>query len=283
MPPRRVPTARQRRLGAELRRMREQAGISIVNAGSELGTDRTRISNMEAGRFGVSEERIRTLAGIYACPDSVYIDALVAMAEDRTHGWWEDSRKILPASLLDLAELEHHAKSLTVVSIEYIPGLLQTEDYADTLFRLSVPERPARDIQRFVSFRMRRKCIVEQEPPTPCSFVIHEAALRMQYSDRETHRRQLNRVNDFGDMDGVSVRVTPFNAGGFPGINGSVTYAHGPVPQLDTVQVDAVHGSDFVYSETHLSNYRRLLQRVIKSSLSPKASRDLVQTIAREM
>ncbi|MGD3112322.1 Scr1 family TA system antitoxin-like transcriptional regulator [Streptomyces sp. YGL11-2] len=283
MPPRRVPTARQRRLGGELRKMREHAGVSIADAGKELGTDRTRISNMEAGRFGVSEERIRALANIYACPDSAYIDALISMAEDRTRGWWEDSREILPANLLDLAELEHHATSLTIVNVVYVPGLLQTEDYADSLFRLSAPERPARDIQRFVSFRMRRKCIMEREHPTPCTFVIHEAALRMRYGDPDIQRRQLNRINDLGDMDGISVHVIPFEAGGFPGANGSLTFAYGSVPQLDTVQVDAVHSSVLVDAETHLENYRRILRRTVKASLPSEASREFIQKLAREL
>src|SRR4051794_20205187 len=99
--PRTAPTARQRRLGTELRKMREHAGMNVAQAAQQLGVDRTRISNTEAGRFGVSEERVRALAGIYSCGDQAYVDALVAMAAERVQGWWEEYRGKLSVSSLD--------------------------------------------------------------------------------------------------------------------------------------------------------------------------------------
>ncbi|RLV01594.1 transcriptional regulator [Streptomyces griseocarneus] len=283
MPPRPVPTARQRRLGSELRKMREHAGLSVADAGRESGTDRTRISNTEAGRLGVSAERVRALANTYAYPDSAYVDGLASMAEERVKGWWEESRGTLSTGALDLAELEHHATTLTVLQVVYIPGLLQTEEYARALFTQAVPKLAPMDVQRRVSFRMQRKRVIEREPATPCTFAIHEAALRMIFPGIDGQRRQLERLLELSDQEGISIRVIPFAAGAFPGANSSLTYASGPVPQLDTVALDTAHGSVLLDAETHLENYRNILRRTLEKSLPPDEARDFIHETSKRL
>ncbi|WP_370420308.1 Scr1 family TA system antitoxin-like transcriptional regulator [Streptomyces sp. QH1-20] len=283
MPPRAAPTARQRRLGAELRKMREHCGLTVADAGKEFGADRTRISNIEAGRVGVSADRVRALANIYACPDSAYVGALAQMTEERGKGWWEEYRGSLSTGALDLAELEHHAARLTVLQVVYIPGLLQTEEYARALFGQTVPELSALDVQRRVSYRMQRKRVIERSPATPCTFVIHEAALRMLFPGIEGQRRQLDRLIEMSDHDGISLRVIPFAAGAFPGANSSLTYASGPVPQLDTVSLDTAHGAVLLDAESHLENYRCILLRTLKTSLTPQESRDFIRKTVKQL
>ncbi|MFF4408666.1 helix-turn-helix domain-containing protein [Streptomyces sp. NPDC001262] len=284
MPPRATPTARQQRLGAELRKLREQAGLSVVEAGKALGADRTRISNIEAGRLGLSAERIRALAAVYACPDPALVDALVMMAGERGKGWWEECRGTLPTSLLDLAELEYRALALTYMQVIYVPGLLQTEEYARAVFRLAVPELAQIDVRRRVSFRMQRKCVMERGGgATPTKFIVHEAALRMLYADAGTHRRQLERLIEFGEQSSITIRVIPFSAGGYPGANSFAAHAAGAVPSLDTVQIDAAHGSLFLHSETHLENYRGIFRRAEEAALDPEDSRDFIDKVAGEL
>ncbi|MCD9143627.1 helix-turn-helix domain-containing protein [Streptomyces albireticuli] len=283
MPPRTAPTGRQQRLGAELRKMREQAGLSPVHAGRELGADRTRISNTEAGRLGLSPERIRTFAQIYSCPDNKYISALVAMTDERGKGWWEEYRGSLSASMLDLAELEYHATGLTVLQLAYIPGLLQTEEYARSLFQNTVPPLAPIDVERRVSFRMQRKCVMQRTPATPHTFMIHECALRMLHAGVDGQRRQLDRLIEVSGHEGVTIRVIPFAAGSFPGANTSATYAEGAVPKLDTVQIDTAHGSLFLDAEAHLENYRSILRYAKKTALGPKQSRDFIRSIANQL
>ncbi|WKU42645.1 helix-turn-helix transcriptional regulator [Streptomyces sp. VNUA116] len=283
MPPRAAPTARQQRLGAELRKMREQAGLNAAEAGRLISADRSRISNIEAGRLGVSSDRIRTLAGHYQCPDAAYVDALVHLAEERGKGWWEQFRGTLATTMLDLAELEYRATSLTVMQVVYIPGLLQTEEYAASLFRNTVPPLSPIEVDRRVAHRMSRKCIMQRTPATPCTFVVHEAALRMIHPGREGQRRQLDRLLDVSTYEGIELRVIPFSHGSFPGANSSCTYATGPVPQLDTVQIDTAHGSLFLDAEPHLENYRSILRYAKKTSLSPKDSRDFIRSVANQL
>ena len=283
MPPRKTPTGRQRRIGAELRRMREHAGLSIAEAAARLGTDRTNVSSLESGRFGVSAERVHTLASHYECPDAGLIDGLAKMAEVRVRGWWEDYRSLLSAAALDLAELEFHAARISSVQVVHIPGLLQTEEHARALFRCAVPAPSDVELQRRLSHRMKRKVIFERDQPTPCSFVLHEAALRMQMTRRDIHLRQLDRLLEASEQRNLTLRVIAFSAGGYTGLGTGFTFAEGSVPALSTVQVDNAHGALFLDAESHLLNYRAVLERVDAVSMSPRESRSFIRKVARDL
>lgn len=283
MPPRKPPTARQCRLGAELRRMRERAGLSPTEAAGLLGTDRTTISNTEAGRFGVSSSRVRMWANHYACPDEAYVDALAGMAEERGKGWWEDYRGELPSGALDLAELEHHAIGFRAVQIMHMPGLLQTEDYARAVYAEAMPVPSPSNLRRRLSHRLRRRDVLDRPNPPTCTFLIHEAALRMQYGGRKVVLSQLDHLLKESQRDNVTVRVIPFSAGGFPNSGSSTHYVYGPVPQLDTVQTDTPTGSGFVDAEVRLQNFRAVLDRTEGRSLDPLSSRDFIGEIARQV
>lgn len=278
-----VTTARQRRLGTELRKMRERAGLNAAQASEAMGLSRTRVSNIETGRLGMSEDRLRTLANIYSCTEEAYIDALVAMAQERLKGWWESYRGTVSSGLLDLAELEHHAVSMRSVQMTHLPGLLQTEGYAKALLSMSVPKPPAVQLRRWLSFRMRRRDVLDRDDPPPCDFLIHEAALRMEYGDTKVTRGQLDHLLEESERDNVTVRVVPFAAGGFPhGSSSTLMYASGPVPQLDTVQLDVANGIQFVDSEPQLANYRTVLDWAEEKSLSPGKSRDFILGCERQ-
>lgn len=283
MPPRKVPTARQRRLGAELRKIREHAGISLTEAATQLGTDRTGMSNVESGRFGVSSERVRTWTSHYGCPDTAYVDALAAMTEERGRGWWDDYRDELPTDLLDLAELEQNAVGLRTVQIMHMPGLLQTEDYARAVFEEAVPPLRAVDLRRLLSYRMKRRDVLDRKTPPVCTFLIHEAALRMRFGGRRVAGGQLDFLLKQSERENVTVRVIPFEAGGFPDAGSSTLYAYGPVAQLDTVQTDTPTGAAFLDAETRLVNYRAVLDRTEERAYSPERSRDFIHEMAQQV
>ncbi|MBC7267977.1 MAG: helix-turn-helix transcriptional regulator [Streptomyces sp.] len=283
MPTRREPTARQLRLGVELRRLREAAGLSSREAAALLGVSNVQISQIENGLSGVSEQRLRRLASNYSCTDDELIDALVAMASDRTKGWWEKYKWQLPTPFLDLAELEHHATYRHDVELLYIPGLLQTEDYARATFSSRIPELPPDDLELRVAHRMQRKAILEGPAPVRYEAVIHEAALRIKVSDSAVSRAQLARVIELAEADHITVRVIPFDLDGFGGTWTSMMLAGGTVPRLDTALGDAPHGTDFIDSEAQLNVLRTLFRRVEAVSLDPDRSRDFIHNVAKEL
>ncbi|MFF3938259.1 helix-turn-helix domain-containing protein [Streptomyces phaeofaciens] len=280
---RREPTARQVRLATELRRLREAAGLKAREAAALLGVSSTQINQIEYGHSGVSEKRLRSLAAHYACMDDAFIDALVAMATDRTRGWWEEYRGHLPSAFLDLAELEHHATYRADVECLHIPGLLQTEEYARAVFAYRVPALPEGDVELRVRHRMQRRVIIERPEPVPYETVIHEAALRIRTGDRAAARAQLAHVLDLSEADHISVRVIPFDRDGFAGAWNTMTLTGGAVPKLDSAQRDGPEGTALVDSESQLGALRTLFRKLEAESLDPERSRDYINRLAKEM
>jgi transcriptional regulator with XRE-family HTH domain len=283
MPPRSRPTARQQRLGAELRKLREEAGLSTEQAAALLDTQRTVITSTEAGRHGVSPERVRRIALRYEHTDRTLVDALVAMCGDRTSGWWEEYRDALPATFLDIAELEWRAEGLRVSTMTHMPGQFQTEAYARALFQAAVPPLPAEEFEVRVAHRVHRHHAIDRPGASPYVLIIHEAALRIEVGGRKVLRDQLSHLLAAADRDNVTIQAIPFSAGAFPGSGQSILYAHGHVPPLDTVQLDRTTAAEFLYSEAQLTKYRLQLDEMQRIALPPKETVALIRAISLQL
>ncbi|MFS4091278.1 helix-turn-helix domain-containing protein [Streptomyces sp. AF1A] len=283
MAPRNRPTARQVRLGTELRRLREAAGLKAREVAGLLSSTSAQMSQVEAGLAGVSEERVRRLAAHYACADEALVEALAAMATDRTRGWWEEYRGVLPPVFLDVAETEHHGTFLREVVTSHIPGLLQTPDYARAVFGYMVPELPESELNPRIEHRMRRRAVLERESPVPYETIIHEAALRIMVSDRPAARAQLLEVLRAIENGHATVRIIPFGQEGFAGAGIEMMYVGGALPRLDTVLRDAPHGTAFIDAESQLARFRALLNKVAGAALRPVESRDFIHRLTKEL
>ena len=231
----------------------------------------------------MSAERVRAFARLYDCRDAALVDALAGMTAPRRRNWWEEYRELLPAGLLDLAELEHHARTIRTAQVTHLPGLLQTVDYARTIFRQTIPELPPPMVEYRTSHRIKRQQVFWAHPPKPYSATIHEAALRMRFGGRQITREQLAHIVTMSERDHVTVRVIPFEAGSFPGAGQTVLYAEGTVPQLDTVQLDTEHGSEQLHSNAQLDKYRTFLDRFEAIALTPSASRGFINQILKAL
>ncbi|MBT2404499.1 MULTISPECIES: helix-turn-helix transcriptional regulator [unclassified Streptomyces] len=283
MPPSTTPTLRQQRLGIELRKLREHAGLTSTGAAALLGISQARISSIESGRYPVSAERVRAFARSYDCADEALVEALCAMTGGRTRGWWDECREYLPAALVDLAELEHHARELRVALVIHIPALLQTTDHARVLFREVAPPLLPYEVEHRLSHRIKRQGILYSDQPVRYTALIHEAALRMGFGGREVARAQLRHIIEMSERDNITVRVLPFGGSAFPGTGQSIDYASGPVPQLDTVQVDTHFGCEFLDAEAQLVKFRSVLDRVEGAAIKPAESRDFIHRLVQEI
>ncbi|MCX2926736.1 helix-turn-helix domain-containing protein [Streptomyces sp. NEAU-W12] len=283
MPPRATPTQRQRRLGAELRKMRLAAEVSTEYAAGLLGLDRAKISNIEAGVRTITPERLRTLACNYDCRDEEYVEALADMAGDRTRGWWESYRGQLPAALLDIAEMEWRARRVRGGLALHVPGLLQTDAYARRLFAAALPPLSPAEIELRVAHRMQRQQVLHREAPITYVGYVHEAALRVEFGGTKTMRAQLGHLCDLSELANIDVRVIRFKAGAFPGAGQGLTYAEAAVPQLDTAELDSAHGPEFLHGQSQLAKYRAHLDWMEEASLSSADSRDFIHTIASDL
>ncbi|WP_327236270.1 helix-turn-helix domain-containing protein [Streptomyces sp. NBC_01317] len=277
------PTVRQRRLGTELRRLREQADLSTTEAGALHGTSQPRMSSIEAGRYSVGADRVRAMARSYTCTDEPLIEALAAMTGGRTRGWWDEYRDMLPPDTIDLAELEHHASAMRTASVIHLPGLLQTRAHAHAIIGDVVPSLAPHEVEHRVSYRIKRQVVLYGDSPTPLTAIIHEAALRMGFGGPETARSQLEALLDMSEREHITILVIPFGGGTFPSSGQGIHYIAGKVPALDTVQLDTDHGSAFLDAQPQLVKYRTVLDRMEGCSLKPAKSRDLIRRIAGDM
>lgn len=282
MPPRRNPTARQARLGVELRKLREASVTSMANAGALLGGGSAQISHIEAGRWGVSAERVRRLAAHHKASNTVLIEALCGMAEERGRGWWEAYRGVLTPGFLDVSELEHHACALRLLQITHVPGVFQTEDYARVVFGSAVPTLPELELNARVEHRIRRRGIYDQPHAPETVALVHEAALRMRYGTRSIQRAQLEFLLQAAEWPTVTVRVIPFDTDNVIGTAQSMLYASGPIPELDTVQIDNAFGGGFINAVPLLSMYRDMFDGLAKPALGVDESRAFIQQVIRE-
>ncbi|MER7793512.1 helix-turn-helix transcriptional regulator [Streptomyces sp. NPDC097640] len=278
----RQPTARQARLGAELRKLREAAGMSGTEAAAFLGGERSLISHVEAGRWGIKPERVQFLASHYAATDQDLIHALTAMARERRNGWWEKYRGVLPPAMLDLSELEHHAARLRTAQALLIPGIFQIDEYARAVFSSSSPGISDDELNVRVAHRVSRRGIFERESPTPYEAIIHEAALHINYGSRGIARKQLEYLLSITEWPSVEIRVIPFDLEAFIGLTPQLFYSDGPLSQLDTVVVESAHDIIFLDARAQLDKYRALFAAFEKVSLDVDGSRKIIHRILGE-
>jgi transcriptional regulator with XRE-family HTH domain len=275
------PTIRQRRLGTELRRLREAADLSATGAGQLLGQSQSRISNIESGGYAVSAERVRTMARAYMCTDDDLIEALAEYTGGRTRGWWDEYREILPPGMLDLAELEHHATSILIACVIHIPGLLQTRDHARAVISDEVPPLPPPEVEHAVSFRIKRQGVLYRKQPVPLRAIIHEAALGMNFGGPAVARAQLEHLLAMSEKEHITVLVIPSGTGTFPSSGQGIIYMRGELPHLDTIQLDTDDGPAFLDTQPQLARYRTVVDRMEALALTPAESRDLIHHTAQ--
>ncbi|GAA1410334.1 helix-turn-helix transcriptional regulator [Kitasatospora putterlickiae] len=262
--------------------MREQAGFGGSQLARSIGATPAQITQMEAGRTGISVDRLRAVAAACMCVDRGLIDALSEIITRREKpGWWEEYRGSLPADFLDIAELEDRAVKLSTFTITFIPGLLQTRSYASAVFSQAFPSPTRHEVDLRTNFRLQRQATVRTGTKTYAAF-IHEAALRMQFSGSAVLAEQLNSLIEDSRKPGISVRVVPFNVGTLPGPSENLTYAVGPVPELDTVQMDTGQGVVLFDSPPHLAAFRDILDRTASVALSEDESRAFILSVKGE-
>lgn len=267
MPPRSNPSERQRRLGLELRKLRNNAGLSGDQAGALLSADRTRISNIEAGRIDVSRNRLYMLLRKYGCPQGEYFDGLMEMAAERGTGWWDEFRDVLSPSVLDLAELEARCSGIRVHDPLFIPGMLQTPEYAEAVIMTIGGDRDP--IDRMAEFRLARQRILTSPHAIPYHAVVHEAALRVHTGGTHTMRRQLLRLIELARLPNVTLQIFPFERGAYAAFSRPFILFAGPTRELDTVYIQHPLDAAFLGDGAQSTQYDKMFERLSELALDP--------------
>ncbi|AXG79558.1 helix-turn-helix domain-containing protein [Streptomyces paludis] len=276
------PTVRRRRLGQELRRLRELKGMTAEEVAERLLVSQSKISRLENGRRSISQRDVRDLCGVYEVEDARIVDSLMQMAKDsRQQGWWHAFGDI-PYSVY--IGLETDAASLRVYEPQVVPGLLQTRPYAEALINGALPEAPAPDVEKRVGVRLRRQDRVNT-PDNPLRLwaVVDEAALRRVVGNKQLMREQLEHLVEQSQLPHVTVQVLPFEMGAHPGISGHYAILEFPdAADSSVVYIEGVTSDLYLEKANDVQRYSVMYEHLRAQALNVEQTRDFISKIIKD-
>ncbi|WP_329573224.1 helix-turn-helix domain-containing protein [Streptomyces sp. NBC_01361] len=275
------PTARRRRLAIELKRLREENGLTCSQVGKELDWSSSKVNRMETGQGRVQPSDVEALCRFYGTPPELR-DLLKSLAkESKTKGWWHAHGDAVPAWFSVYVGLEQAASSLRSYQGEFIPGLLQTPDYASEQSRAWV-DHTADEIQRMVDVRMRRQDLLAGDSAPDLWAVVHQSALMHVVGSRQVMRQQLERMLEMAKLRNVTIQVLPFDAGAYP-TTGSFTVLGFPEQEdPDMVYREGLTDSVYLEGSKDVDLYTRAFDHLRALALSPQRSTLLIKRVLEE-
>jgi transcriptional regulator with XRE-family HTH domain len=279
------PTVRRRRLGAELRRLRESAGYKLEEVAGMLGVAPSTLSRIETGKAPTKSAYLSQLLELYRVTDSGQRQVLVDMARDgHRKGWWAAYDDVLPSGLGVYVGLEAEASGLRSYEIGVVHGLMQTADYARAVLRASAPRHTADQIERLVDLRLERQRRLDEDLP-PDLWVIHdEAVIRRTVGGSAVMRTQLAHLLVVAGLPGVTLQVLPFDSGAHAGHDGPFSIIAFPDrSDSEVVYVESGAGPIYLEKDRDVRARAEVFDRLRAAALPTQASLDLISKAAREL
>jgi transcriptional regulator with XRE-family HTH domain len=265
------PTVRQRELGVRLRQLRHDLGLTVEEVAGELLCSATKISRIETGARRPSLRDVRDLCRIYHVTDPAPAAELMDLARQaREPGWWTRYDDL---GLSPYIGLEQEATSITHYSMYFLPGLLQTEDYARAIIKGIAPKIDPRILEQRVEARMRRQQILEQENPPRVRALLDEALLHRPIGSATLMRAQLDRILQLAHEQKATVQIVPFDIGAHASQDSNFTYLEFDDSSLpDLVFVEGLASNLYQERPFELARYREALEYLRDAALSPRDS-----------
>ncbi|MER8039292.1 helix-turn-helix transcriptional regulator [Streptomyces hydrogenans] len=266
-------------LGSQLRRLRESRGITREAAGYSIRASESKISRMELGRVSFKARDIEDLLTLYGVTEETERGALLGLArEANLAGWWHSFGDVLPGWFQTYIGLEAAASLIRVYEVQFVHGLLQTEEYAHAVVSRGMPGASQAEIDRRVALRLERQKVLVSERAPHFHVILDEAALRRPYGDRAVMRGQLKHLIEVSEHPGVTLQVMPFSFGGHAGESGSFTMLSFPESDLsDVVYLEQLTGALYLDKREEVAQYGAVMEKLAKDSPDPAESRDLLR------
>ncbi|WP_226961536.1 MULTISPECIES: helix-turn-helix domain-containing protein [Streptomyces] len=277
------PTVPRMILGNRLRALREARGITGADAGREIRGSHSKISRLEMGRTGFKARDVADLLTLYGVLDEGERATLLALArESNSQGWWQYYHDVVPSWLHVYLGLEQTATVIRSYELQFVPGLLQTEEYARAVISLD-PDEEER-LERKVQLRMARQQILRRAQPPYLWTVIDETALRRSMGGRGLMRRQLAYLIEVSQLPHVTVQVVPFSAGAHSAIAGPVTVLRPPGGELpDVVYLEQLTGGAYPDKPGEVEQYRHVMNRLAVEAMPPVETEAFLRNALREL
>jgi transcriptional regulator with XRE-family HTH domain len=278
------PTVLRRLLGAQLRRLRERQGITREEAGYAIRASGSKMSRLELGRVGFKERDVTDLLTLYGVTDDRDRETLLALAQDaNTPGWWHRYGDVLPGWFETYVGLEEAAALIRTYEVQFIPGLLQTEEYARAVISLGNSPAPPTEIEQRVSLRITRQELLTRGNGPRLWAIVDEAALRRPIGGREVMRGQLERLIQATKLPGVILQVLPFRVGGHTAEAGAFTILRFPESDLpDVIYVEQLTSALYLDRRDDVDSYMEAMERLCVVSAPPDNTAEILSRILQE-
>ena len=266
-------------LGSQLRRLREARGITRAAAGYSIRASESKISRMELGRVSFKTRDVEDLLTLYGITDEAERQSLLSLArEANVAGWWHSYSDVLPNWFPTYVGLEGAATLLRAYEVQFVHGLLQTEEYARAVVRRGMKGASVDDVERRVALRLERQKYLFSDNAPEFHIVLDEAALRRPYGDREVMRGQLQHLIEISERPNVRLQAMPFSFGGHSGESGAFTILSFPESDLsDVVYLEQLTSALYLDKREDVAQYEQALKELQQDSPGPDESRDLLR------
>ena len=274
---RQTPTVRLRRLAAELRSLRAASRLTRETVVERTGINAATLYRIEHGRVRPQTRTLRTLLDLYGADQEQQAELLGLLRDARQRGWLHAFQSELPEHYTTYIGFEGEAHSVWDYESLFVPGLLQTEDYARAVIRGGLPNASRDEVERRVEVRMKRQTLLHNDSPLNLWGIVDEAALRRQVGGPEVMRAQFRHLMEVSELPHVTFQVIPFDAGAHPGMPGSfILLQFGEAAIPDVIYVDTMAGELFLEEEADVRRYKLVFEHLRAVAASPESSLSLV-------
>ncbi|MBO4204560.1 helix-turn-helix domain-containing protein [Micromonospora echinofusca] len=280
MTERRSPTIRRRRLGAELRRQREAAGITIEVVAEHLECSASKISRIETGHTSATPRDVRDMLQIYGVSDEESEELVQIAREARQKGWWHPYSTVLTGAYVGL---EAAASSIRAYEQQVVPGLLQTEEYTKAMILGARTDISAGQIDQMVRVRLGRQSLLSQDDPIDLWVVLDEAVVSRPVGGDAVMRAQLRHLVETANLPNVTIQLLPFEVGAHAGMDGSFAILDFPeAGDPDVVYAENATGGLFLEKSDELQKYIFIFDHIRAAAIRPDESIALIAKMAEE-
>ncbi|WP_328914860.1 MULTISPECIES: helix-turn-helix domain-containing protein [unclassified Streptomyces] len=272
-------------LGAQLRRLRESRGITREDAGYSIRASESKISRMELGRVSFKERDVADLLTLYGVSEEGERLAMLGLVrEANAAGWWHGYGEVMPTWFQTYVGLEESAALIRVFEVQFVHGLLQTEEYIRSVIRLGHPEAAEPWVERRVGLRLERQKLLVSERAPHFVAVMDEGALRRPFGGREVMRDQVRHILEAAEAPNVDVRILPFSTGGHAAGGGPFTLLSFPESDLpDLVYLEQLTGALYIDKHDEVVEYTKAMDALDRVALTPAESVDWLNSLQREL
>ncbi|HET8657620.1 MAG TPA: helix-turn-helix transcriptional regulator [Micromonosporaceae bacterium] len=272
-------------LGAQLRRLREHKGLSREDAGWEIRASESKISRMELGRVGFKERDVADLLTLYGVKDEQERAALLSLARQaNSTGWWSRYSDVLPSWFQAYVGLEAAASIIRTYETQFVPGLLQTPEYARAVVLLRHFRATEGEVDRRVDLRRARQRVLTRPGPPRLWAVMDEAVLRRQVGGPDVMRAQIEALIEATRLPNVKLQVVRFRSGGHAAAGGPFTILRFPDQDLpDVVYIEQLTNALYLEKSDDVTEYAMTMDQLCVAADPPGKTPEILRQILRDL